>query len=102
MSGSENLASFAYHIFYFRRPQGLRLAFDAAKRNGRFGSIRCQKSKEGISRGKRKRGELLCRRTVRVEEKQKVIPASFLKLKERGRLLGRKIGEKKPVSKIGR
>ena len=40
-------------------------------------------AKESSSSGRRKRGVFLCRRTVRVEAKDKVIRTSFLKL-ERG------------------
>ena len=31
MSGNKSLTSFAYGFFHFRRPPGLKLAFDAAK-----------------------------------------------------------------------
>ena len=41
MSGSKSLMSFSYRFFHFRRPPGLGLAFDAAKRNERFGRIQC-------------------------------------------------------------
>ena len=64
------------------------MAFDAAERNARFGSIQCQRSKESSSRGKRKRRVFLCRRTVRVKVGGKVIPASFLKIEGRGTLVG--------------
>ena len=70
------------------------MAFDAAEGNGRFGHIQCQRGKESSSRGKRKRRVFLCRRTMRVKVGGKIIPASFLKLKEGGRSLGRKTGEK--------
>ena len=60
------------------------MAFDAAERNGKFGRIQCQISKESSSRAKRKRRVVLCRRTVRVKVKRKVIPASFLKIEGRG------------------
>ena len=40
-------------IFHFRRPPGLRLVFDAAERNKKFGRIRCQRSEESCNRGKR-------------------------------------------------
>ena len=36
------------------------------------------------------------------ESQSKVIPTSFLKIEGRGRLLGRKIGERRTVSRIGR
>ena len=77
------------------------MAFDAAKRNGRFGCIQCQRSKES-SRGKRKRRVFPCRRTVRVKVKSKAIPTSFLKIEEEGRSLGRKTGERGTVGRIGR
>ena len=66
------------------------MAFVAAKRNGRFGRIQCQRSKESSSRAKRKKGVFLCGRTVRVKVEGKVIPASFLKIKETGMLAGAK------------
>ena len=46
--------------------------------------IRCQRSKESHSRGKRKRRVFLYKRTVRVKVKSKVIPTSFLKIEGRG------------------
>ena len=63
------LTSFTNRIFHFSRPPGFRMAFDAVERNGRFGRIQCQRSKESSSRGKRKRRIFLCRRTVRVKVK---------------------------------
>ena len=68
----------------------MRLAFDMAERNGKFGRMECQKSKESSSRGKikSKRRVFFCRRTVRVEIKGKVISTSFLKIEERGTLVG--------------
>ena len=39
VSGSENLSSFTNRFFHFSGPPSLRLAFDAAKRNGKFGRI---------------------------------------------------------------
>ena len=66
------------------------MAFDAAQRNGGFGRIQCQRSKESSSKGKRKRRVFLCRRTVRVIVKGKVIPASFLKIKGWGTFVGAK------------
>ena len=91
MSGSESLRFFTNCFFHFSELPGFGLAFDAAKRNGRFGRIRCQRRKEHCSRGKRRvflereRGEYLHRKTVRVKVKGKVIPTSFLKI-EGGRL----------------
>ena len=48
MSGSKSLMPLSYRFFHFRRPPGLRLAFDAAVRNGKFGLIYCQRRKESI------------------------------------------------------
>ena len=78
MSGSKRLRFFFYHFFHFRRPSDLGLTFDVAERNGKFGSIGCQRSKEGSSRGKRKRRVFVCRSTVRVKVKGQVISTSFL------------------------
>ena len=39
MAGSKSLTSFAYRIFRLRRSPYLRLVFDVAKRNGKFGRI---------------------------------------------------------------
>ena len=89
VSGSGNLASFANRFFHFSRPPGFRRAFDAVERNRRFGRIQCQRGKES-SRGKRKRRVFLCRRTVRVKVKGKVIPASFLKIEGKKTLVGAK------------
>ena len=66
------------------------MAFDAAKRNGEFDRIQCQIGKDSSSRGKRKRRVFLCKRTVRVKVKGKVIPASFRKIEGRGILVGAK------------
>ena len=48
--------------------------------------------KSSNSRGKRKRRVFLCRRTVRVKVRSKVIPVSFLKV-EGGHLLEQKTGK---------
>ena len=64
------------------------MVFDVAERNGRSGRIQCQRGKESSSRGKIR--VFLCRRTVRVKVGGKVIPASFLKIEERGMLVGEK------------
>ena len=77
------------------------MAFDAAKRNGKFGRIQCERSEKSSSRGKRKRQVFLCRRIVRVKVKGKVIPVISLKLKGR-HLLKLKTGEKMTVGRIGR
>ena len=90
MSGSKSLTSFTNCFFHFSGPPGLRLAFDASERIGKFGSIQCQRSEERSSRGMRKRPVFLCRRTVDVEVKSKVIPTSFLKIEERGLFVGAK------------
>ena len=81
VSGGKSLVSFTKRFFHFSRPSGLRLTFDGAE-NGKFGYFQCRESKE--SSGKRKRLVFLCRRTVKVELKSKVIPTSFLKLEGRG------------------
>ena len=52
ISGSKSLTSFTNCFFLFRRPLGLRLAFDAVERNEKSGCIQCQRSKESSSRGK--------------------------------------------------
>ena len=75
------------------------MAFDAAERNEKFSPMQCQRNEEGSSRGKRR--VFLCRRTVRVKAKNKVISASFQKI-EGGRLLGLKTRERGMVVKIGR
>ena len=88
MSGSKSLTFFAYRIFYFRKPPGLRLVFDAAERNGKFDRIYCQRTEESCSRGTRKRGVFHCRRTVTVKVKGKVFPTSFLKIVGKGQFIG--------------
>ena len=60
------------------------MAFDAAERNGRCGRIQCQRDKESSSRGKKKGRVFLCKWTVGVKIKGKVIPASFLKVEGKG------------------
>ena len=71
------------------------MVFDAVERNGRFGRIPCQRSKESSSRGKRIRRVFLCRRTVKVKEIDKVIPASFLKIVGKEMLVGAEDRRKK-------
>ena len=81
------------------------MAFDADERDRRFGRIYCQRSEETSSRGKRKRQAFLCRRTVRVKIRSKVIPASFLKIEGRGTLVGEKDQERgtdKRISGVGK
>ena len=102
VNDSKSLASFTNRFFLFSGPPGFRLAFDAAERNGRFDRIQCQRSKESSSRGKRERRVLLCRRSVRVKVRSKVIRASFLKLKKGGHSLRRKTGESGTNKRIGR
>ena len=85
VSGNQSLTSFTNRFFHYSGPQGFRRAFDAAERNERLGRIQCQRRKESSSRGKRR--VFLCRRTVRVEVKSKVIPASILKIEGRGTLV---------------
>ena len=101
-SSSKSLTSFTNCFFHLSGPPGFRIAFDAAKRNGKFGRIQCQRSKESSSIRKRKRRVFLCRKIARVEVKDKVIPASFLKIDEWGRSLGRKTGERVTVKRSGR
>ena len=88
--GSKSLALFTNRFFHLSRPPGFRRAFDAAEKNGRFGRIQSQRSKESSSRGKRKRRVILCWRTVRVKIRGKAIPVSFLKIDGRGTLVGAK------------
>ena len=90
VSGSESHTLFINCFFHLKRPPNFRITFDAAEKNGRFGRIQCQRSKESSSREKRKRRVLLCRRTARVEVKSKVIPTSFLKLEGRKVFVGAK------------
>ena len=52
--------------------------------------IQCQRSKENSSKGKKKRRVFLCRRTVRVKVKSKVILTSFPKIQERETFVGAK------------
>ena len=55
--------------------------------------IQCQRSKENSSRkgtGKKKRRVFLCRRTVRVKVKSKLIPRSFPKIQVRETFVGAK------------
>ena len=102
MSGSESFTFFTDRFFHFSRPLCLRLVFDAAERNEKFGPIQCQRSKESSRRGKRKRLVFLCRKKVRVKVKIKVISMSFLKIEGRGDVCGSKRPERETVSKIGR
>ena len=66
MRGS--LTSFAYR---FKRSPGLRLAFEVAERNGKIWPHSVPEKESSSSRGKRKRGVFLGRKTVRVEVKRK-------------------------------
>ena len=52
--------------------------------------IQCQRSIENSRKGKKKGRVFLCRRTVRVEVKSKVIPTSFLKIEGRKTFVGAK------------
>ena len=52
--------------------------------------IQCQRSKGNSSKGKKKRRVFLCRRTVRVKVKTKLIPRSFPKIQEREPFVGAK------------
>ena len=69
------------------------MAFDAAKRNGRFGNIKSQRGKESSSTGKRQ--VFLCRKIVGVKVGGKAIPVSFLKVEGRGMLVGVKDQEER-------
>ena len=60
ISGRKSLTSFAYRFFHLNRPPGLRLAFDTAKRYGKFDHIQYYRSKESCSRESRKRRVFLC------------------------------------------
>ena len=86
VSGSESLVCFTNCTLHLSRPLDFRMVFDAAERNGKFVRIQHQRGKESSSRGKKKRQVFLCRRTVGV----KVIPASFLKVEGRKKLVGAK------------
>ena len=94
-SCTESLTSYTNRFFHISGPPGFRMAFDVAKRNGRFGRIQCQRSKTSSSRGKKKRREFLCRRTVRIEVRSEVIPANFLKVQRRGMFAKAKDGRKR-------
>ena len=100
VSGSESLTSFTNRTFYLSRSPGFWRAFDAAERNERFGRIQCQRGKESSSRGKRR--VFLCRGTVGVKVGGKVIPASFLKIEERGTLVGAKDRKHLPGARKGK
>ena len=76
------------------------MAFDAIERNGRFGRIQCQRSKESSSRGKRKRQVFCCKRTVGVKVGSKVIPAIFLKVEGRGTLVGAKDRREEQIEEL--
>ena len=102
VSCRKSLASFTNRFFHFSGLPDFRMAFDAAERNGKFGRTQCQRSKESSSRKMRKRRVFLCRRTVRIKVKSKVISASFLKIEERGTFIGAKDRKKRDGSRIGR
>ena len=57
--------------------------------------IQCQRSKEDSSKGKKKRRVFLCRRTVRVKVKSKLIPTSFPKIQVRETFVGAKDRKKR-------
>ena len=80
MSGSKSVTSFVCYFFHFSRPLELRLAFDTAERNGKFGCIQCQRSKESRTRGRREKNIPL-QEDRKIIVKGKVIPRSFLKTK---------------------
>ena len=62
MSGTKSFTSFAY-IFPFRRSPGLRLVFDVPERNGKFGRIQYQRSREQQLQSKKKGGVFFCIRS---------------------------------------
>ena len=102
VSGSKSLVSFTNRTFHLSKPPGFMRAFDASERNGGFGRIQCQRGKKSSSRGERKIGVFLCRRTVGVKARSKAIPASFLKVKGRGALVGAKDRRRGTDRRIGR
>ena len=65
--------------------------------------IQCHRSKENSSKGKKKRRVFLCRRTVRVKVKSKVILTSFPKSQGRETFVGAKdqIKEERLVELVG-
>ena len=65
------------------------MAFDAAKRNGRFGRIQYQRGKEQQQR-KETSIPLHKNSGMGLKVGSKVIPASFLKVEERKTLVGAK------------
>ena len=89
---SETLTSFSDRFFLFR--------------SGRFVRIQCQRVKESSSRGIIRRRVFLCRRTLSVKVKSKVIPTGFLKTEGRGTFVGtkdwRKMGGYKTEEKTGK
>ena len=89
VSCNKSLTSFTNLFFHFSGPPGFRMVFDAAERNGRFGRIQCQRSKRAAAQ-ERERRAFLCRRTVRVKVRSKVIPISFREIEGRGTLVGAK------------
>ena len=101
VSGSKGLASFAYRFFHFRRSPGLGLAFDEAE-EWQIWPHSVPESKEGSSRGKKKRLVFLCRRTMRVAVKDKVIPTRFLKTEGRGTFVGMEERKRGKVCRISR
>ena len=94
MSGSKGLTSLTNSFLNFVGPPGFRLAFDASKRNGRFGRTQCQRAAAAEKRDEFSSAE-------RVKEKSQVIPTSFLKIKG-GRSLGQKPRDRGTVSRIGK
>ena len=89
MSGCKSLTSFACRIFCLRKPPGFRLAFDAAENlaasNKKFGigmenlaAFNAREVKRPAAEERRR--VFLCRRTVKVKAKGKVVPTSFLKI----------------------
>ena len=62
--GSKKPYIFRLSLFSLQKTTRLKVAFDAAERNGKFGRIQCQRSKESSNRGKRKRAVFLCIKAV--------------------------------------
>ena len=96
VSSSKSLASFTNPTFHLSRPPGFKMAFDAAKRNRRFGRIQCQRGKKSSSRGKRQ--IFLCRRTVRKSHPSKLSES----WRKEDTHLGQKTGERGTDRRIGR
>ena len=71
---------FCLPFFHFRKPPGLKLAFDAVKRNEKIWPNLVPENQRKRQNRKKKTQIFLCRRTLR----GKVIPTSFPKIEEKG------------------